>query len=43
MMASRSEAPSGLEVVLASGAGVAVPQGFDEATLGRLLQMLEAR
>ena len=43
LMASRAESPSGLEVLLASGTRVAVPQGFDEATLGRLLKVLEAR
>jgi hypothetical protein len=34
---------SSLEVVLASGIRVAVPVGFDEATLGRLLTVLEDR
>lgn len=34
---------SALEVMLASGMRVAVPVGFDEATLGRLLTVLEAR
>lgn len=39
MVAQRSA--SALEVVLASGVRVAVPVGFDEATLGRLLTVLE--
>jgi transposase len=36
-------AESALEVTLASGARVTVPVGFDEATLVRLLTVLEAR
>jgi hypothetical protein len=36
-------AESSLEVMLASGARVVVPVGFDEATLVRLLTVLEAR
>lgn len=36
-----ARASSALEVVLASGARVAVPAGFDEATLRRLLAVLE--
>jgi transposase len=32
-----------LELILPSGMKVAVPVGFDEATLGRLLTVLEAR
>ena len=39
VMAAR--AASALEVVLASGMRVAVPAGFDEATLRRLLTVLE--
>ena len=39
--AGRTE--SALEVMLASGVRVAVPVGFDEATLARLLTVLEAR
>lgn len=34
-------AASALEVVLVSGMRVAVPAGFDEATLRRLLTVLE--
>ena len=34
---------SALEVMLASGVRVAVPVGFDEATLVRLLTVLKAR
>ena len=41
MVAQRSA--SALEVVLPSGLKVAVPVGFDEATLGRLLTVLEDR
>ena len=41
MVAQRSA--SALEVVLPSGVKVAVPIGFDEATLGRLLTVLEDR
>ena len=44
MVAPRAaDAASSLEVVLASGVRVAVPSGFDEATLGRLLTVLEDR
>ena len=44
MVAPRAaDASSSLEVVLASGVRVAVPIGFDEATLGRLLTVLEDR
>jgi hypothetical protein len=39
MMAAR--AASVLEVVLVSGVRVAVPAGFDEATLRRVLTVLE--
>lgn len=39
--AGRTE--SALEVMLASGVRVAVPVGFDEGTLVRLLTVLEAR
>jgi hypothetical protein len=39
--AGRTE--SSLEVMLASGVRVAVPVGFDEGTLARLLTVLEAR
>ncbi|MDP1823618.1 MAG: hypothetical protein Q8L48_10255 [Archangium sp.] len=42
-MAPRADAASSLEVVLASGVRVAVPIGFDEATPGRLLTVLEER
>lgn len=42
MMASRADSAGALEVVLASGTRVAVPQGFDEATLTRLLKVLGA-
>lgn len=43
MVAPRADAASSLEVVLASGVRVAVPIGFDEATPGRLLTVLEER
>lgn len=43
MVASRADAARALEVVLASGLRVGVPIGFDEATLGRLLTVLERR
>lgn len=43
VMASRADAARSLEVVLASGLRVRVPIGFDEATLGRLLTVLERR
>lgn len=36
-------AESALEVMLVSGVRVAVPVGFDEATLARLLTVLERR
>jgi hypothetical protein len=39
--AGRTE--SSLELTLAGGVRVAVPVGFDEATLARLLTVLEAR
>ncbi len=38
-----TRAESSLEVVLVSGVRLAVPVGFDEATLARLLTVLEAR
>jgi len=41
MVAQRSA--SALEVMLPSGVKVAVPVDFDEATLGRLLTVLEGR
>jgi transposase len=43
MVTPRADVASSLEVVLASGIRVAVPVGFDEATLGRLLTVLEDR
>ena len=43
MVSPRADASSSLELVLASGVRVAVPVGFDEATLGRLLTVLEDR
>jgi hypothetical protein len=43
MVAPRADAGSSLEVVLASGIRVAVPVGFDEETLRRLLAVLEGR
>jgi len=43
MVAPRADAASSLEVVLSSGVRVAVPIGFDEVTLGRLLTVLEGR
>lgn len=41
MLAQRSA--SGLELILPSGMKIAVPVDFDEATLGRLLTVLEKR
>ncbi len=42
-LAQGAVAASALEVVLASGARVVVPVGFDETTLARLLTVLEGR
>ncbi len=42
-LAQGAVAASALEVVLASGARVVVPLGFDETTLARLLTVLEGR
>lgn len=43
MVARKDPAASSLEVVLANGVRVTVPIGFDEATLTRLLTVLEER
>ena len=43
MVARKDPAASSLEVVLSNGVRVTVPIGFDEATLTRLLTVLEER